>query len=138
MLPRRGWRIRRRQGGKQVGVAECLLQGLLRRANKHKIAFLMTEGVVDRFQIIHIAEKQQNIQMIALCELQLVRGGGQESSAIKESGQIVGNGKRADLAIEQGFFNSPYGSSFQSVMDGCGISFLDLTMSERSSSARRI
>ncbi len=81
----------------------------------------MTEGVIDRFQIIYITEKQQHIQMIALRELQLLRGRCKESSAIEKSGEIVGDGKRTNLAIEQRLPNSPHGSSSQSVMDGSGI-----------------
>ena len=53
----------------------------------------MSEGIVDRLEIVDIEIEEQNALFITTREFQLLRNGSQKTTTIKETGEIVGNGQ---------------------------------------------
>lgn len=73
----------------------------------------MSEGIVDPLEIVDIEIEEQNALVITMREFQLLRNGGQKTTAIKEAGEVVGNRQSANFAIEQGLLHGPQGSAFE-------------------------
>src|SRR4029077_2282485 len=63
------------------------------RPDQRQVSLAVSEGIVDRLEIVDIEIEEQNALFITTREFQLLRNGSQKTTTIKETGEIVGNGQ---------------------------------------------
>ena len=91
-FPRQDGKLVSTKSRENVGIAECFVQGI-GRADQRQVSLAVSEGIVDRLEIVDIEIEEQNALFITTREFQLLRNGSQKTTTIKETGEIVGNGQ---------------------------------------------
>ena len=91
-FPRQYGKLVSTKSRENVGIAECFLKGI-GRADQRQVSLAVSEGIVDRLEIVDIEIEEQNALFITTREFQLLRNGSQKTTTIKETGEIVGNGQ---------------------------------------------
>jgi hypothetical protein len=90
-FPRQDGKLVSTKSRENVGI-ECFVQGI-GRADQRQVSLAVSEGIVDRLEIVDIEIEEQNALFITTREFQLLRNGSQKTTTIKETGEIVGNGQ---------------------------------------------
>src|SRR5579864_3315213 len=99
-IRRQGCKLVSAEAGQDVRIAERLFQSI-RGSDQRRISHVVAKGIVDLFQIVHVAEKEQGVFALAVSQFQLMCRRGQKTTPIVKPGEFIGDGQTSNFAIDQ-------------------------------------